>query len=152
MLSPKTANRITRAVRRLLTAGLITPHDYACFDALFWRCRRLGAWEADPDYRTIARLAGVCRDRAIKAVHRLEALGVLTKRRRHVLISWGRNRAHVAARQVANLYTFCVCASKESSGPAAIGGEAISLPLEQALAGLGAAMARGSGPATVPTG
>ena len=139
MLRPETANRITRGVRRLLTAGLITPHDYACFDALFWRCRRLGAWECDPDYRTIARLAGVCRDRAIKAVRKLAGLGVLSLRRRHTLIRWGRNRAQVAARQVSNLYTFAA-PSKESSSPAAVRGEESSLTLsrglERALAGL----------------
>lgn len=142
-MTPESARRIASTGRRLLTARLIRPADYAVLDALLWRVRKPGRWDCDPDYATIARLAGICRSRAIEAVRRLVALGILTKRRRHVLVRWGSNRAQVAARQVSNSYTFCVCVSKESSPRSADSDSLIdrgSKALEAALSGLGSAI------------
>ncbi len=106
---------------------------------LLWRARRPGRWVCDPTYAEIARGTGMCRDQAIKAVRRLISLGLLTKERRHVLVRWGRNRAQVAARQVANLYAFHL-PSKESSGQAAESSLYIDSPrsgaLEEALKSL----------------
>jgi len=104
---PSTASRIAATGRRLLTARLLRPADYAVLDALLWRVRRPGRWDCDPDYATISRLAGCCRSRAIKAVATLERLGLLSRQRRHALIRWGRNRAQVAARQLSNCYVSC---------------------------------------------
>ena len=142
-MTPETARRIASTGRRLLTARLIRPADYAVLDALLWRVRRPGRWDCDPDYSTIARLAGCCRDRAMKAVRKLAELGVITKKRRHVLVRWGANRAQVVARQVSNVYYFCVPTSKESSPRAADSDSKLdrgSKALEAALAGLGRAI------------
>lgn len=146
-MTPETARKITAHVRRLQTAGLLTAHDFTAFDVLMWRVRKMGRWDCDPDYATIARLGHICRSKAIGAVKKLVALGVITKKRRHVLVRWGANRAQVAARQVSNSYTFCVCYSKESSGRAADSDSLInrgSKALEAALAGLGRVMGAGT--------
>lgn len=139
-MTPETARRITAHVRRLLTDRVLNAYDFAVYDVLMWRVRRPGRWDCDPDYATIARLAGCCRDRAIEAVKKLVALGIITKTKRHVLIRWGRNRAQVAARQISNSYVFAAPII-ESSPRAADSGFLIdrgSKALEAALAGLGA--------------
>ena len=139
-----TARRIDRHSWRLLKQRLIKPRDHTIFLWLLWKARKPGQWGCDPTYQAIADNCGICRDQAIKAVRRLTELGLITKRRRHSLVRWGRNRSQVAARQVSNCYTFCVCAvqSKESSGQAADSSLYIdrrgSDRLEAALAGLGA--------------
>lgn len=115
---PSTARRIAANARRLLTARLIHPADYAVLDALLWRVRRPGMWDCDPDYATLARLAGICRGRAIEAVRVLVSLGLITKTRRHALVRWGRNRAQVAARQLSNCYVFCAPSKESSPRPA----------------------------------
>lgn len=146
-MSPETARRITAHVRRMLTERMLNAYDFAVYDVLMWRVRKPGRWDCDPDYSTIARLAGICRDRAMKAVRKLVGLGVLTKKRRHVLVRWGANRAQVAARQVSNVYYFCVPPSKESSPRAADSDSLLdrgSKALEAALAGLGRAMGAGT--------
>ena len=115
-MSPQQASRVAAHGRRLLTAKLLTPHAYAVLDAMLWRLRRPGRWDTSAPYSTIARLAGVSRDAAVEAVHKLVRLGVLTKEHRRVLVRWGANRAQVASRQIANLYVFCA-PSTESARP-----------------------------------
>jgi len=139
---PSTASRIAATGRRLLTARLLRPADYAVLDALLWRVRRPGMWDCDPDYATLARLAGICRGRAIEAVRVLVSLGLITKTRRHALVRWGRNRAQVAARQLSNAYVFCAPIIESSPRPAdsVSGLDSGSVRLERALAGLGRAM------------
>jgi hypothetical protein len=88
--------------------------------------------------KTLARLAGICRGRAIEAVRTLVGLGIISKTRRHTLIRWGRNRAQVAARQLSNSYVFAAPII-ESSGRAAdsvFDLDRGSVKLERALAGL----------------
>ena len=141
-MTPETARRITAHVRRLLTERMLNAYDFAVYDVLMWRVRKPGRWDCDPDYSTIARLAGICRDRAMKAVRKLVGLGVLTKKRRHVLVRWGANRAQVAARQISNSYVFAAPII-ESPTRAADSDSLIdrgSKALEAALAGLGRAM------------
>ena len=146
-MTPETARRITANVRRLQTAGLLTAHDFTAFDVLMWRVRKMGKWDCDPDYATIARLGHICRSKAIGAVKKLVTLGIITKTKRHALIRWGRNRAQVAARQISNRYWFCA-PSIESSPRAADSGFLESKKgsdrLEAALAGLGRAVAYSS--------
>ena len=143
-MTPETARKITAHVRRLLTDRVLNTYDFAVYDVLMWRVRRPGRWDCDPDYATIARLAGICRDRAMKAVAKLAELGVLTKKRRHVLVRWGRNKAQVAARQVSNSYVLAA-PIKESSPRAADSGflesKRGSAALETALVRLGAVLA-----------
>jgi hypothetical protein len=49
------------------------------------------------DYRSIARLAGVCRDTAIGAVRKLADIGLIQKIRRRVNVRWGRGRECLAS-------------------------------------------------------
>jgi hypothetical protein len=78
-MSPDQARRMAQHGRRLLTARIISPTDYAVLDALLWRCRRPGRSDLAVDYRSIARLAGVCRDTAIGAVRKLADIGLIQK-------------------------------------------------------------------------
>ncbi len=138
-----TARRIERHGWGLLRLKLMKARDQTVLLWMLWRARRPGQWVCAPTYAEIAKGTGMCRDQAIKAVRRLIGLGLLTKERRHVLVRWGRNRAQVAARQVANLYAFCL-PSKESSGQAAESRDYIdrrgSDRLEKALARLGSTL------------
>lgn len=118
-MTPQTAQRTAQHARRLLTAHILTPHDYAVLDALLWRCRRPGRADLAVDYRTIARLAGVKRDAAINAVRKLVDLGLIAKIKRRVKVAWG--RGCVASRQIANCYVFRAPAT-ESVAPATVEG------------------------------
>lgn len=142
-MTPDTAKRIERHSWRLLKQRMLKPQYHTVLLWLLWRARRPGQWVCEPTYAEIAAGCGMCRDQAIKAVRRLIALGLIAKERRHVLVRWGRNRAQVAARQIANLYVFRM-PSKESSGQAAESRVFIdrrgSAGLERALAALGASL------------
>lgn len=105
-MSPAQAARTAAHGRRLLTARLITPHDFAVLDTLLWRLRRPGRSDLAAPYAAIARLAGVCRDTAIAAVRRLIDLGLIAKTKRRVRVRWGRGLALLASRQIANRYEF----------------------------------------------
>jgi hypothetical protein len=120
-MSPQQASRLAAYGRRLLTAKLLTPHDYAVMDALLWRLRRPGRWDTAAPYNTIARLAGVSRDTAIGAIHKLVTLGIVARKQRRVLVRWGRNRAEIASRQIANLYVFNALSTESATPPATRG-------------------------------
>ena len=122
-MTPEAARRTAQHGRRLLTARIITPHEYAVLDALLWRCRRPGRSDLAVDYRSIARLAGCCRDTAIEAVRKLVDIGLIQKIRRRVRVAWGRGREHLASRVIANGYAFRAIYT-ESTAPAADRGEA----------------------------
>ena len=149
-MTPKTAQRTAQHGRRLLTAGILTRHQYAVLDALLWRLRRHGRPDLTAAYTTIARLANVGKDTAIAAVARLESLGMIQKAKRRVAVRWGRGRECTASRQAANVYVFLPPAT-ESPTPAAskgredtkspirrVGGRSVdNSPLEAALGRLG---------------
>ncbi len=105
-MTPQTAQRTAQHARRLLSAHILTPHDYAVFDALLWRCRRPGHADLIVTYAAVARLAGVCRDTAINAVRKLAEIGLIQKIRRRVTLRWGERRSLLASRQAANAYVF----------------------------------------------
>jgi hypothetical protein len=132
-MSPDTAARVAAHARRLLTAHIITPHDYAVLDAMLWRLRRPGRADIAVDYRTIARLAGVCRATTINSVRKFVEIGLLTKQLRRVRVAWGRGQT--ASRQIANAYVFRAPAT-ESPRPAAVIGVSRKSPLERALESL----------------
>lgn len=117
-MTPHAAQRTAQHARRLLTAHIITPHDYAILDALLWRCRRPGRADLVVTYAAVARLAGVCRDTAIDAVRKLAQIGIITKLTRRVLVRWGPGRSLLASRQAANCYVFR-SPDTESPAPAA---------------------------------
>lgn len=116
-MTPHAAQRTAQHARRLLTAHLITPFDYAVLDALLWRCRRPGRADLTVTYKAVARLAGVCRDTAIQAVRKLAEIGLIEKVTRRVLVRWGPGRALLASRQAANCYVFRTIGT-ESAPPA----------------------------------
>ena len=116
-MTPKQAARTAAHGRRLLTANILTPHDYAVLDTMLWRLRRPGRWDFAAPYKVIARLAGVCRDCAFEAVRKFELIGILTKQKNRIIVRWGRNRAQIASRQAANIYVFHT-PSTESARPA----------------------------------
>lgn len=116
-MTPQQAARTAAHGRRLLTASILTPHDYAVLDTMLWRLRRPGRSDFAAPYKVIARLAGVCRDCAIEAVRKLELIGILAKQKTRVIVRWGRNRAQIASRQAANIYVFH-SPSTESARPA----------------------------------
>jgi hypothetical protein len=115
-MSPHHASRTAQHARRLLTARILTPHDYAVFDALLWRCRRPGHASLIATYQAVARLAGVCRDTAISSVRKLADLGILAKARRRVRVMWG--RGELASRQAANCYEFRTPDTESATPPA----------------------------------
>lgn len=118
-MTPQTAQRTAQHGRRLLTARILTPHEYAVLDALLWRLRRHGRADFTATYDAIARLAGMCRDTAIAAVRKLVEIGIIQKIKRRVMVRWGRDRALLASRQAANGYVFT-----ESAGQATDKGKA----------------------------
>lgn len=141
-MSPKIAQRTAQHARRLLTAKLITPHDYAVLDTLLWRVRRHGRADLTATYKTLARLASVSRDTAIGSVGKLVDLGVIQKIKRRVKVRWGRGRECLASRQIDNGYVF-LPPPTESAPPATDKGEERinrESPLEKALTRLGTAV------------
>lgn len=105
-MTPHAAQRTAQHARRLLTAHILTPYDYAVLDALLWRCRRPGRADLIVTYTAVARLAGVCRDCAIEAIRKLTQIGLIAKIKRRVLVRWGPDRSLLASRQAANCYVF----------------------------------------------
>lgn len=85
--------RIEKHLRGLCRLRVIRPHDLAAGLALLWSCRAPGAEEAMVSLRRLADLAGIGRRKAVQAVQRLAALGVLSWRRTRVRVSWGRAEA-----------------------------------------------------------
>lgn len=117
-MTPTAAQRTAQHARRLLTAHILNPYDYAVLDALLWRCRRPGRDDLTVAYAAVARLAGVCRDTAIEAVRKLADIGLIRKIKNRVKVCWGRNRAQVASRQAANTYVFCAISTESAVPPA----------------------------------
>jgi hypothetical protein len=106
-MSPDAARRTAQHCRRLLTAHIITPHDFAVADAALWRLRRHGRADWCADYASIARLAGVARSTAFNSMQKLMQLGIVTKTRRRLRVAWGRAGACVASRAMPNGWKFC---------------------------------------------
>jgi hypothetical protein len=103
---PKVAGRLAGHARRLRAAKILTCHQCAVYETMLWRLRSSGHWAFAADYKSIARLTGVCRDTVIEAVRKLETLTLIKKEKRWKKVFWGRNRANVGAAQIANLYIF----------------------------------------------
>jgi hypothetical protein len=85
---------------------IITPYDYAVYETLLFRLRRMTHDIARGSYATIARLAGVGATVAKEAVAKLTALGLLAKQTHRLRVKWGWNQSQVASRQDANTYGF----------------------------------------------
>jgi hypothetical protein len=143
-MTPKQAARTAAHGRRLLTANILTPHDYAVLDTMLWRLRRPGRWDFAAPYQVIARLAGVCRDCAIGAVRKLELIGILTKRQDRVIVRWGLNRAQIASRQAANIYVFHSSSTESATQATSIGIERFYLDVDRVQGGKSAKPARPS--------
>jgi hypothetical protein len=105
-MTPQTAGQKTSHARRLRGQRIITPHEYAVYETLLFRLRRMTHDIARGSYATIARLAGVGATVAKEAVAKLTALGLLAKQTHRLRVKWGWNQSQVASRQDANTYGF----------------------------------------------
>jgi len=90
---------VARRLRKLRRAGLITASQYVIGDNLLWACG--SGPERQVSYAKLAKLAGVVRSTAQKAVARLRYLGVLSWRQTRLRFAWGRG---LASRQWKNVY------------------------------------------------
>ena len=88
-------------------------HEYAVADTMLWQLRRPGLEYTRASYSAIARLAGVCRDKAQKAIAKLIALKLFAKTKHRISVRWGWNKCFTASRQDTNVYTW----STEAAGP-----------------------------------
>lgn len=77
MLTPQRAGQIEAHLHRLTAAGITTPHEFMVARTLLWRLRRMTQQTAKGTFESIAKLAGVCRTVAVRAVKKLEAIGLL---------------------------------------------------------------------------
>jgi hypothetical protein len=113
-MTPDAARRMAAHGRRLLTARILSPTEYACLDAMLWRLRRPGRADLTADYRSIARLCGIAVSTAVLAVRKLVDIGLIAKTRRRVRVVWGRGGACVASRVIANAYRFAtICTGSD---------------------------------------
>ncbi len=155
-MSPNQAARLAAHARRLRAAHILTVYDHAVLDTMLWRLRRPGFGNFTADYKSIAKLAGVCRTVAIKAVNKLQELGLLAKTCRRVRVMWGARKGimSTASRQISNAYVLVLLPDTESVSRAAdkgIGSESTKpmeskvclQGIEAALAGLAAASGLG---------
>lgn len=101
-MTPNAAARLTKHARRLLTNRILTPTDYAIADCLLWRVRPPGRADMAVTYSVLARLCGIPRGAAMRAVAKLVSLGLIAKTKRRVRVAWGRGLT--ASRQIANAY------------------------------------------------
>lgn len=132
-MTPDQAARLAAHGRRLLTVKILTPHDYAVLDAMLWRLRRPGRWDMTAPYKTIARLAGVGREKAIDAVRKLQMIGLISKEKRRVLVQWGYNKAQIAKRQIENKYVFHIPSTESPRKPTSIGFDRLISRAEKAF-------------------
>jgi len=102
-MTPKTAGEVMRRARILLRAGELTPHQFCLLDCLMWRCRPPGSDRCTVSLRRIADLTRRAKDTVVAAMARFEALGIVRKVKRRVLVAWG---GAVASRQATNTYVF----------------------------------------------
>lgn len=103
-MTPQAAARIQKHARRLLTARILSPAEFAVCDALLWRCRAPGRSDLAVAYASIARLCGIAVSTTVGAVAKLVAIGIIAKTKRRVRVQWGRGL--YASRQIANAYQF----------------------------------------------
>jgi len=93
---------IIKRARKLLRCGKITHRDYIIVDALIWCCRSPTAGRITVSFTALARLCHCARSTVANAISRLEALGVLSRIRRHALVTW--HQGGMRARRLANAY------------------------------------------------
>lgn len=106
-MTPTQAAALARRCRLLLRAGQLTHAQHSIADTLLWSCRAPGTPMVSVSYSRLQRLAHASRDSVVRAIRRLEELGLLRKTKRRVRIGW-------ASRQVTNLYE--LLAPTESDG------------------------------------
>jgi hypothetical protein len=131
-MTPDAAIRMTKHGRRLLRRGLLAPHDYTVLDCLVWSCRKPGASMTSVTYKALAGLCGMCRERAMQAVARLVALGLVAKARTRRFVRWGVRGGLRRSIQGPNLYTLAA-PHTEAVRPAADSVRVKSLPLTGGL-------------------
>ena len=100
-LSGQDAGRIAALGRRLLRAGKITHREAALLEALLWSCRSHGRAVARASYTRLADFANVSRETVARGLRRLEALGLISRTKTRLRVSWGLG---TASRQGVTIY------------------------------------------------
>src|SRR5690348_11589000 len=103
-LSPADACRIAQRARRLVRSGRLSHTAFCVLDNLLWACRPKNASHAVVSYTGLARLAHLAKATISRAIVTLEALRLITKVRRRILVPWHQGGSQ--CRQLANLYQF----------------------------------------------
>ena len=101
-LSPKDVGAAMKRARRLLQAGAISRTAFAVMDCLAFNCRRPGQPSVRASLSLLQRLTCAARQTVVDALHVLCAVGLLTRRKHHVLVGWARGGR--AWRQATNEY------------------------------------------------
>lgn len=101
-LSPSEAGAIAKRGRKLLRRGLLTHRQHVLLDCLLWSCRcpRTGAIVVS--YTALQRLAHMARETVAEGLRRLEGVGLLSRIKRRVRLSWANGGQ--ASRQATNAY------------------------------------------------
>lgn len=105
MTTPIQAGAVMKRARILLRAGALTPHQFTILDCMVWSCRAPGQSLFSVSYSKLQRLAHVSRDTVWRGIARLEALGLIAKTKRRVLVRWALG---IASRQATNAYRLIV--------------------------------------------
>jgi hypothetical protein len=93
---------VAKRMRTLLRAGRVTHRQMALVDCLMWSCRNPATGVISASYTALARLAHVARATIAKALCVLEDLGVLTRIKRRVRMTW--HQGGTATRQATSAY------------------------------------------------
>jgi hypothetical protein len=101
-LSPAEAGAVATRARKLLRAGRISHRTHVLLDCLLWSCRNPATGAITVSFGALQRLAHMARATVAAGLGALEQVGLLTRIRRRVRVSWVRG-GH-ASRQATNSY------------------------------------------------
>ena len=109
MFHAEALDRRTRRPRQ--HGGMLKRTGLAVLKALLFQFANIATGRCDPSFGRIAEVAGVARSTVAKALKRLEAAGLLTRRGRHLRGPWG-------SRRISNAYAFPALPGPESGNRA----------------------------------
>ena len=110
MFHAEALDRRTRLARQ--HGGVLKRTGLAVLKALLFQFANVATGRCDPSYDAIALVAGVGRSTVAKALGRLEAAGLITRRGRRLRGPWG-------SRRISNAYAFPALPGPESGNRAA---------------------------------
>jgi hypothetical protein len=104
---------IAKRGRKLLRAGKLTHRQLILLDCLLWCCRDRSG-RITVSYSALCRLCHVARGTVAEALARLQALGLLSRIKRRVRVTW--HQGGTASRQATSAYVLQAPADTEFSG------------------------------------